>query len=91
MSKYTINEKLKAIEFASKAQSIKQAARELDIPDSTLHDWIKEHKLLNISMPQLKDYKMEKELKKKDKQIKRLKEELEILKKFEAYSAKYRE
>jgi transposase-like protein len=90
MSKYTIEQKANAVKFALQAPSLGVAANELNIPLSTLHDWVKEHRLLGQSSSSDNKADIKKELAKKDKEIKKLKEELEILKKFEAFSAKTR-
>jgi transposase-like protein len=90
MSKYSIEQKDQAIKSALRTTSISLAASELNIPISTLHDWVREYRLLNPSKPISMQSDTKKELAKKDKEIKKLKEELEILKKFEAFSAKRR-
>lgn len=87
MSKYTIEQKNKAVKYALQASSLSIAANELNIPTSTLHDWVREHRLLNSTVNKTSTHQ---ELLNKDKEIKRLKEELEILKKFKAFSAKKR-
>lgn len=94
MSKYTIEQKIKAVKFGLQASSLTSAAKELNIPITTLHDWVKEYKLLsqdnNSPFANKTDINIKNELAKKDKEIKKLKEELEILKKFKAFSAKTR-
>ena len=89
MSKYTVEQKIKAVKFALQASSFAVAANELNIPTSTLHDWVREHRFLTNNST-ANNASIKKELAKKDKEIKKLKEELEILKKFEAFSAKTR-
>ena len=88
MSKYTIEQKNKAVKFALQSSSISLAANELNIPISTLHDWIREYRLLNKASSSFSNTDIKKELAKKDKEIKKLKGELEILKKFKAFSLK---
>ena len=88
MSKYTIEQKNKAVKFALQAPSLGVAANEFNIPTSTLHDWVRDHRFLTQNSSTLNKADIKKELAKKDKEIKKLKEELEILKKFEAFSAK---
>lgn len=88
MSKYTIEQKNNAVKFALRTSSISLAANELNIPISTLHDWVREYKLLNQNNPPFNKTDIKKEFAKKDKEIKKLKEELEILKKFKAFSVK---
>jgi transposase-like protein len=90
MSKYTIEQKTNAVKFALESSSFAVAAKELNIPTSTLHDWVREHRLLTKNNSIVNNASIKKELAKKDKEIKKLKEELEILKKFEAFSAKVR-
>lgn len=90
MSKYLIDQKNKAVKFALKASSITLAANELNIPISTLHDWVRDHRLLNQASSSRDKTDIKKECAKKDKEIKKLKEELEILKKFKAFSIKTR-
>lgn len=90
MSKYTFEQKNKAVKFALQASSLASAANELNIPISTLHDWVREYRLLNQNNPTSNKSHIKKELAKKDKEIKKLKEELEILKKFKAFSIKTR-
>lgn len=90
MSKYTIEQKDQAVKFALQASSIALAAKQLNIPDSTLQDWVKEYRIRHQNNANLNQPNLHKELIKKDKEIKKLKEELEILKKFEAFSAKTR-
>jgi transposase-like protein len=90
MSKYTIKQKDQAVKFALQSSSIALAAKQLNIPDSTLQDWVKEYRVRHQNNTRSDQPDLRKELTKKDKEIKKLKEELEILKKFQAFSAKIR-
>jgi transposase-like protein len=90
MSKHTTEQKNKFVKYALQASSLSSAAKELNIPTSTLHAWVREHRLLRQgnSISSKADINIKKELTKKNKEIRKLKEELEILKKFKAFSVK---
>lgn len=86
MKIYTLEEKLECVEFAMQHQSISQAAKELQIPNSTLHDWVKEHR--NLINDNNQSHSLIKTVKKLNKEINFLKRDIDILKKFDAYFAK---
>ena len=77
-----------AIQLALRSKSIDQTARDLGIPISTLHGWI--HRLSKKQHPgYVQDAKaLHEELKQLRKELGRVKEERDILKKATAYFAR---
>ena len=83
--------KQSAVEMALNGeQSISQVARDLDISNKTLYNWVSTYrKKNNLTSPaRKKDDSIEEELKRLRKENSRLKKEQEILKKATAYFAK---
>ena len=76
------------LQLALRSKSIDQTARDLGIPISTLHGWV--HRLSRKQHPaDMQDAKaLHEELKQLRKELARVKEERDILKKATAYFAK---
>lgn len=81
-----------SISYALNATSVTLAARELGIPEATLHGWIKKAKLTGIAIePSCKEIDIPKvmdELRELRKKVSILEEEKSILKKAATYFAK---
>lgn len=84
---YTTEFKEEAISLALRSPSISGTAKDLGIPEATLHGWIRNQTQQSQKLhPEQLD--IGDELKKLRKEIARLREEKEILKKAAAYFAK---
>ena len=81
-----------SVHYALSALSITQAAKDLGIPEATLHGWVKKAKLsgevLTPSGEPIDVGKMVDELRELRKQVSRLEQEKVILKKAATYFAK---
>ncbi len=84
---YTNEFKEEAIRLALRSPSITGTAKDLGIPEATLHGWIR-NKTKESSKSNLEQINIHDELKNLRKEIARLREEKEILKKAAAYFAK---
>jgi transposase len=81
-----------SVKYALSAASISFAAKELGIPEATLHGWIKKarsHGEIDVASGEVIDVsQMTKELQELRKQVSRLEQEKAILKKAATYFAK---
>ena len=77
-----------AIKLALRSSSIKNTAKELGIPSSTLHTWIKLSGCSNKEGKNTNIIDLTEELKNLRKEVAKLREEKEILKKAAAYFAR---
>ena len=84
---YTNEFKEEAISLALRSPSISGTAKDLGIPEATLHGWIR-HKTKQSPKLAPEQINIHDELKNLRKEIARLREEKEILKKAAAYFAK---
>lgn len=84
---YTDDFKQEAVSLALRSSSISNTAKELGIPEATLHGWVR-NKSLQPKQPLQEKTDIHNELKKLRKENARLREEKEILKKAAAYFAK---
>ena len=82
-----MSKKEEAVKLARALDNASQAAKQLGIPTSTMHDWIKDNRLRNLCSDDLSDeiIQLRKQLAQKDAELKKTKRENEILKKFEKY------
>lgn len=86
--KYTKEFQLEAVNLALKSPSISSTATELGIPTGTLHTWIKNLKDKAPSVPSKPDMAaLVEENRRLNKELARVKEEKEILKKAATYFA----
>ena len=86
--KYSNEFKQEAVKLVlEQGVKVSEAARDLGLKDNTLHNWLSKAKsgMLDPSSPKVQEHE---ELKKLRKEISRLKQEREILKKAATYFAK---
>lgn len=91
VKRYSQDFRQSAIELAMSGDTpVSRIARDLNMSEKTLHNWIKVHKDKNSVHPvgEIKKESMEEELKRLRKENALLKKEREILKKATAYFAK---
>ncbi len=85
---YTEDFQRDAIKLALRSASISGTAKELGIPEGTLHTWIRSASKANKIDKNTNAVDLTEELHKLRKEVARLKEEKEILKKAAAYFAR---
>jgi transposase len=85
---YTEEFKRDAMKLALKSDSVNSTAKELGIPGSTLHTWLRNAVTVNQEEENNNIINLAEELKHLRKENARLREEKEILKKAAAYFAK---
>ena len=90
VKRYTADFKQSAIELAMSGDAtVSQIARDLNMSEKTLHNWLKVHKdKNNVHSAEIQKESLEEELKRLRKENAILKKEREILKKATAYFAK---
>ena len=85
---YTLEFKKESAKLAiSSEQSINKTAKELGVSSSALHGWVKKYSPRNINTEQTSNFELQSEVKNLKKELSRVKQERDILKKAAAYFA----
>jgi transposase len=86
---YDLDFKISSAKLAVESESVSQTARNLGVKPSTMHGWVKQYVKTEeeISKPTLPEAKLQAELQQLRKEVSRLRQERDILKKATAYFA----